>query len=192
MIFTIRLTISASDSISDKEGAGHLTGFFVDSGSYAYSSRDIMDSNLKLTINDLESYRQTVDECRRIAREHRDDILPYLSEETDLFAWYERIRSLPYVADPQGIETISRPRYTLKEDWNGPRDCDDKTVLILSYCHLKEIPCRIIVCGQTPAPHHIYPEVKLNVWMPADATYPHRSVFGRRLYTEVFREVFDA
>ncbi|KAB2929148.1 MAG: hypothetical protein F9K24_20705 [Leptonema illini] len=148
--------------------------------------------NMKITIVDLESYKQTVDECRRIAREHRDDILPYLSSRTNLFDWYNVIRSLQYVADPVGLETISRPAYTLLRYWNGPRDCDDKTVLILSFCYLHEIPCRMIVCGQTPAPHHIYPEVKLNVWMPADATYPHRSVFGRRLYSEVFREVFDA
>lgn len=149
--------------------------------------------NMKITIVDLESYRQTVDECRRIAREYRDDLLPYLTPKTDLFAWFGHVRSLPYVSDPIGLETISRPAYTLLKWWNGPRDCDDKTTLILPFCYLQGIPSRIVVCGQTETPHHIYPEVKLNgVWMPADATYPHRSVFGRRLYTEVFREVFDA
>lgn len=152
-----------------------------------------MNQNITVNINDLESYKQTVDDCRRIASVYRDDILPYITEQTELFEWYSIVRSLPYVADPKGIETISRPQYTLLDSWNGPRDCDDKTVLILSFTNLRSIPARIIVCGQFATPHHIYPEVRLDdVWVSADATYPERSVFGRRLYQEVFREVYNA
>ncbi len=61
---------------------------------------------------------------------------------------------LPYHADPVGLETVSRFKYT--KDPNFPiRDCDDKTVPILSKAILDKIPCRAVVWKRKPSPSHI-------------------------------------
>jgi transglutaminase-like putative cysteine protease len=163
----------------------------------------------------LESYRDTVSEVYRLARSYSSDIQkPFYYTKQDLcgiaqlcgtdlkagrwrnlFHFYDYVRSLPYHPDPVGLETVSRPLYTLNPEWTGPRDCDDKTILIMAYCHLNNIPARAVVVGKGLRPHHIYPEVFIHdTWQPADATYPdsdHDCRFGKRLYNENFREVFE-
>ena len=144
-----------------------------------------------VTQRPLKNYRETVAEIFRLAREHMRDVRQY--RDWNVFDYYNLIRSLPYVPDPIGVETVSRPGYTIKTDWTGPRDCDDKTVLILAWANLTGIPGRVVVCGQTERPHHVYPELNLEFtsnWYPMDATYPDRSALGNTLYDEKFRKVF--
>jgi hypothetical protein len=106
--------------------------------------------------------------------------------------FYDYVRQLPYHADPEEIETLTRPGYTLNPEWEGPRDCDDKCLCLGAYCERNNIKWRIVVSGRGDFAHHVYPEVKENGrWVAADATYPERSTFGKTLFKERFREVFD-
>lgn len=146
---------------------------------------------MKATETKLINQDQTVSEIERIAREHINDLENY--KEWDFFKFYNLVRSLPYVADPIGRETLSRPKYLLSLDWIGSRDCDDKTILLVSKAIQNKIPYRVVICGQGTYAHHVYPEIYFcKKWFPADATYPERSVFGKYLYKENFRKVFPA
>ncbi|OOV40199.1 hypothetical protein B1J93_17795 [Leptospira kirschneri serovar Pomona] len=144
--------------------------------------------SLKPTLSKLISYEDTVSDVFRIAYQYPEDLEEYKNKS--IFDLYNYVRVLPYCADPVGLETVSRFKYT-KEPSFPIRDCDDKTVPILAKAILEKIPCRAVVCGKTDRPHHIYPEIQLNgLWIPADATYPLRSVFGQKLYGENFRREF--
>lgn len=144
---------------------------------------------MKATETKLINQDQTVSEIERIAKEHVNDLDKY--KEWDFFRFYNFVRSLPYVADPIGRETLSRPLYTLETSWKGSRDCDDKTILLVSKAIQDKIPYRIVICGQGSFAHHVYSEILFcGKWFPADATYPERSVFGKYLYKEKFRKVF--
>jgi len=150
------------------------------------------------TMKQIENHQETVDRIIGNARENIRDMDPYLA--MDLFRFYNYIRALPYLRDPKGVETISRPAYVLSGDWQGPdgfapccRDCDDKTLAMISFCFAKNIPVRIVVAGQFPGvAHHIYPEVNLSgKWIPADPTYPDRNSFAKKLYDEErFRRIY--
>lgn len=132
---------------------------------------------------------QTVSEIQRIAKQYVSDLDNF--KNWDFFKFYNLVRSLPYVPDPIGRETLARPAYTLLNNWTGSRDCDDKTILLVSKAIQNNIPYRIVICGQVDHAHHVYPEIYLwGKWQPADATYPERSVFGKYLYKERFRKVF--
>lgn len=144
---------------------------------------------MKATIKDLTSYKETVEKVFQMAKEYQDDLEKF--KDYNFFKFYCLVRSLPYVRDPIGKETLSRPLYTLNENWKGSRDCDDKTILLVAKAIQDKKPVRAIVCGKNDRPHHIYPEIELNGnWIPVDATYPERSVLGKYLYNEKFREVF--
>lgn len=142
------------------------------------------------TLQPLKSFRQTISEIFRMANAYKADLDPYLFE--NIFQVYNYVRALPYHKDPEGLETVSRPGFTLAGDWTLPRDCDDKTLIIIAAANRFGLPSRAIVCGEIPSPHHVYPEVFLSGhWMPFDATYgdaEHDCRLGQRLYGEVFRE----
>lgn len=136
----------------------------------------------------LKSYKQTVTKVFQFVKLYEDD-LDFL-KDLSIFDFYNYVRALPYHSDPPKKETVVRQKYTIRPDWSGARDCDDKTLLILSFANLKNISGKAVVCGQGEAPHHIYPELEFNgKFYSADATYP-RCQFGKKLYTENFRKVF--
>ncbi|WP_078124768.1 hypothetical protein [Leptospira alexanderi] len=144
--------------------------------------------NIKPTLTKLDSYEDTVSEVFRMAFLYPEDLGEYKTKS--IFDLYNFVRALPYYADPVGLETVSRFKFTRDPEF-PIRDCDDKTVPILSKAMIDKIPCRAVVCGKTNRPHHIYPEIQLNGhWVPADATYPTRSVFGQKLYGENFRKEY--
>ena len=148
---------------------------------------------MKATNQKLINQDQTVSEIQRIAKEHIKDLDNF--KDWNFFKFYNLVRSLPYVADPIGKETLSRASYTLSENWQGSRDCDDKTILIVAKAIQENIPYRIVICGtmEDKGFHHVYPEIFFaDKWQPADATYPNRSIFGKFLYEEKKRKVFPA
>lgn len=141
----------------------------------------------------LNGYEDTVSLIVKWAKEFSNDLTIFKELNLSIYHVFLYSRSLPYNPDPVGLETVSRPLITLNPDWTGPRDCDDKTLQILAACRLFGIPGRPVVVGQTNKPHHIYPEIKIpgnTDWIPADSTYPDRSVMGQRLYGEIYRHEF--
>lgn len=146
----------------------------------------------------LRHYRDTVREIFRLAREYCGDVSEYI--ERPIGEYYRIVKSLSYVADPKGEETVSRPGLLIRPELPDRvyRDCDDKTVLIAAYCEAVKRPYRICIVGQArdkqgkPYPHHVYPEALADWgdWVPLDATFPDRGEMGQRLYNEIFRRVY--
>ncbi len=155
------------------------------------SLRDtLLSIQAKLT-QDLASYEITVARMFDMARRYAADLLPFAHLSFEEF--YNHVRRLKYHADPPGVEMLSRPRYTVRPDWPFARDCDDKAILLLAFAFLKGLRSRLACVGTRPGagPHHVYPEIELGgAWVPTDATYDDRCVFGGRLYDEEFRRVF--
>ncbi|EMJ96581.1 hypothetical protein [Leptospira alstonii] len=176
---TLKETISKL-SLSDRER-------FEKIKSLSLKRPDIF-KNIKPTLTKLDSYEDTVSEVFRMAFQYPEDLGEY--KDKSIFELYNFVRLLPYYADPVGLETVSRFKYT-KDPRFPIRDCDDKTIPILAKAIIEKIPCRAVVCGKFDRPHHIYPEIQLNGhWIPVDATYPERSVFGQKLYGEKFRKEY--
>lgn len=147
--------------------------------------------NPVLTIHPELNVDFSVSQIIRIAKNYASDLKDY-ADRQGFFEFYNYVRNLPYIPDPKGKETISRPAYTVNPEWKGSRDCDDKTVLIGSFCELKKMPWRIAVVGVKEYPHHVYPEIMhLDRWTQADATYPDRCLFGKSLYVERYRKVYS-
>lgn len=136
----------------------------------------------------LETFDKTVLKIIEFARKYKNDLKDY--ENLSFENFYLMIRNLPYHADPQNIETLSRPLYTLQKNYT-PRDCDDKTILICAFCELKGIPYKIEVTGKKNKFHHVYPVVFINnKWTIADSTYPNKGFLGSNLFNAKVKKTY--
>lgn len=129
----------------------------------------------------LETFDKTILKIIEFAKKYKNDLLQYRNKSFKEF--YDIVKSLPYIPDPKNIETLSRPIYTMNPN-HSPRDCDDKTLAICSFCELKNIPYKIIVTGKKNRFHHVFPVVNLSgsSFIIADATYPNKGNFGEFLF----------
>jgi len=139
-------------------------------------------------------YHETVKQIFLMARMFRED-LKGVFPNNNVWALYDFVRSLDYKDDPLDAEVVSRPKYTMRKDWHGPRDCDDKTLIFGAWAELNGIRWRVVCAGSSPNPeenpHHIYPELLIGGnWLTCDATYPQCRI-GELLYRETFREVYS-
>jgi hypothetical protein len=116
---------------------------------------------------------------------------------------FEYIKSIPYRADPVGVEHVSRPKFTLNNVAIA-FDCDDRSVIIRSAVILKNylltgnanpdypIKSNIVVSGRASRPHHVYMIVTipdLAKDFPIDPTYP-KNEYGKVLFPEKFRKIY--
>lgn len=109
--------------------------------------------------------------------------------------FYDKVRDLPYRADPKGNEFIQRPSSTL-HGWSLWRDCDDKAILLGAYAKAAGIKYRIAIGGSKAVQgpngvtypfHHVWPEFfLLGKWFPMDATYPRYSPY---VYTQNYKSM---
>lgn len=81
----------------------------------------------------------------RLVRNYWHDIGPL--SKMPFGKYFDLVRRLPYVADPVGIETISRPAHSLNPR-HTPRDCDDKAVLIGAWLYANYIPFRFVAVSR--------------------------------------------
>lgn len=99
---------------------------------------------------------------------------------SDLGAWLDRpfleyyrfVCSLPYVSDPDNVETVSRPLFTLNPDYR-PRDCDHKAVLLAAWWYGHGRPVRFVAssCKPSKTLGHVFIQVGDGLFF--DATYNH-------------------
>jgi len=78
-----------------------------------------------------------------------------------------------YKNDPPGVELLqSMPSLMENNYWGipGAGDCDCFSITTAACCKVLNIPCRLVVVGQSPkAPSHVYCEVKDGGrWVPFD------------------------
>lgn len=124
-----------------------------------------------LKITPLLHLSQTAREMRRLAETYAGDMLPYVGlTPTELFSL---ISSLPYIPDPEGVEFLKRPAYTLSGMGPGG-DCDDKAIAVAAWAVLRHYPYRFVGVSRSVGKplHHVFAEVSVSgSFIPFDCTY---------------------
>lgn len=105
---------------------------------------------------------------RRLVENYYRDLGAWLS--VPLLDFYTFVCCLPYVPDPVGVETVSRPAYTLNPDYR-PRDCDDKSVLIAAWCQGNGRKKRFVSTSTKPDGRLCHVFVQLDNGLFVDSTY---------------------
>lgn len=130
-----------------------------------------------LKIAPLESVEQTGAEMKRLAIAYATDMAPYAT--LSLYELFELISAIPYSPDPDNVEFLKRPYYTLEGIGLGG-DCDDKAIMVYAWAYLNGFPARFVaVSREMGMPlHHVYTEVLMRgTWFPFDATYAINTPF---------------
>lgn len=117
----------------------------------------------------LHDVHQTAEQMRRLTEQYYTDLGGWL--RVPLMQYYLFVCTLPYVSDPIGVETVSRPLYTLQRDYR-PRDCDDKSVLLASWCHGNGIKKRFVSTSTRPDKRLCHVFLQLENGLLMDSTYP--------------------
>ncbi|MBP9886975.1 MAG: hypothetical protein KBF93_11810 [Leptospiraceae bacterium] len=161
-----------------------------------------------LSLQKLKSFEQTVNYIKKNITEYWTDILLYPELlQLSPFQFFRFIQRCPYVADPKGIEFVTRPKILLEiyfSDNSFYFDCDDRTGLSGAYFKARnklfgeKNTGKIIVSGEPQAvkktmdlsglphyinvPHHVY--LLVNGYS-FDPTYPENQ-YGKKLFKEAF------
>lgn len=112
---------------------------------------------------------QTARQMRRLICEYFADLGPWL--DVPFVQFYKHVCLLPYVEDPETVETVSRPAFTLDPNY-CPRDCDDKAVLIGAWFKSHGDPIRVVASStrRNGSLHHTF--IQLGNGLFIDGTYP--------------------
>ena len=137
----------------------------------------------RLTLTTLESPEQTAGEMVRLVKTYCKDIGN--RAKWPIVRFFDFVRNLEYRADPFNNETISRPALLLQDNWPA-RDCDDKSILLASWCQCNGVPWKFVAKSdrQDRRLHHVYVMACFNgKWKTLDATYK-KCQFGAELNPE--------
>jgi hypothetical protein len=112
---------------------------------------------------------------KKMVNKYYEDMAPYAS--LSLTEIFEKIASLPFNPDPDNIELLKRPYYTMHRIGPGG-DCDDKAIAMASWAKLTGIPWRFVGTGRKKPGKkrillsHVYTELYiLGEWLNCDCTY---------------------
>lgn len=137
------------------------------------------------TIRPLVSASQTAKEMERLVRTYSGDLGS--KAKWNLPRIYKHVRDLKFRPDPPGAETVSRPAFTLQRDYPW-RDCDDKAIILGSWCYQNKIPFFFRASSKHPSKklHHVYVVCKiLGKEVPLDATYQRNQLGKEEPYTAI-------
>ncbi len=135
----------------------------------------------------LLNVRQTGAEMARLAVAFREDMLPYANLGPQ--GVFDLLSGIPYHADPDSVEFLQRPYYTLSRSGGGG-DCDDKAICVGAWASLNRYPFRFVAVSKSKAEplHHVFAEIKIaGAWVPFDCTYVFNTLGAQRNYAQ--REV---
>lgn len=126
---------------------------------------------------ELVDLQQTSTEMYRLAFAWKEDMLPYASYT--LQELFDLLKNIPFHPDPEDMEYLQRPWYTLNEAGDGG-DCDDKMICVGAWANLLGIPFRFVAVSYSEEPlHHVLCELYIeNRWLNFDPTYAF-NVLGR-------------
>ncbi len=120
---------------------------------------------------ELVSIQQTGREMHRFVEGFRSDMLPWATlSPIEIF---NRLKAIPYRYDPESVEFLQRPYYTMSGTGSGG-DCDDKAICVASWARLRGVPYRFVAVGSSKeeGAHHVFAEIFLfGKWVPMDVTY---------------------
>lgn len=130
----------------------------------------------KTTRRNLISAQDTAAEMVRLVRTYHKDLGALAN--LPLPEFFNLVKNLPYRPDPKNIESIARPRLTLRPAWPW-RDCDDKAILLASWAYSNFVPFRFIAtAAKKNIPlHHIFIELQGDKNIFLDGTYS-KNIFG--------------
>lgn len=142
---------------------------------------------LKPKVVELTDVSQTSANMYRIARAWKDDIALYAT--LNLQELFDFLRKIPYNADPDEVEFLQRPYFTISESGKGG-DCDDKAICVGAWCELNGHPYYFEAVSTTKDKvlHHVLTNVYYRGrWIEVDPTYSF-NVLGRhsKPYTNRF------
>lgn len=123
---------------------------------------------------------------RYMVNRYHLDMLPYA--DLPLTEVFDRIKRVPFVADPPDRELLMRPAYLM----SGGGDCDDKCIALASYCVLVGLPFRFVAARRKghPTLHHVFCEIRLyGRWINADPTYSFNSLGREREPFEEYKPI---
>lgn len=128
----------------------------------------------------LTDIYQTGREMIRLVKTYSSDLGPWL--DVPFIVFFNHVCKLPYFDDPEGVETVSRPKYLLDPEYR-PRDCDDKSILCACWWHAHGVKCRFIAVStqNDGTPNHVF--LQLENGVDIDATYPeYQNIIGKYPY----------
>lgn len=136
-----------------------------------------------ITIKNLNSRKQTVEEIKRLSTKYISDILPV--KDLSILKFFDFLKSLRYHQDVYPVEILRRPGEILKIK---EADCKKKTILALSYAKINNIPNRILTIStrKNRIIHHIFPQFLIGgKWVNYDATYPNYKIAQTKFITNI-------
>ena len=130
---------------------------------------------MQLTTQNLDSVFQTAEQMRRLVELYYRDLGPWLL--VPFIAFYHHVCNLPYIADPKNCEFVCRAGLTLDPNFDIARDCDDKSVLLASWCQGHGRKKRFVATSTKPNGllHHVFMQMDNGLF--CDATYPKNAQF---------------
>lgn len=144
---------------------------------------------MKLSYKSDHTVLDTVNEIKRLINTYADDMIGFKDMNTlDFYNWLSKF---PYRKDPDYIEYVMRPSLIIER---GSCDCDEKTILALSWGKCKGLHGGLsIVTKKAIDPFsHVFPFFYLTDGkrQDFDATYDHFKItdkrpFGKRVDFEV-------
>jgi hypothetical protein len=142
---------------------------------------------MKITRGPLQSAQATAAEMARLSVQYAADLGEKSSWPLQrIFAY---VKNLPYRRDPQNVESLARPAYTMRRNFPW-RDCDDKAIILGAWCSANLIPFRFLASSRRPDKtlHHVFLEAQAGAApIILDATYPSHKLgsLARNDYTDV-------
>lgn len=142
---------------------------------------------MKITRGPLQSAQATAAEMARLSVQYAADLGEKSSWPLQkIFAY---VKNLPYRRDPQNVESLARPAYTMRRNFPW-RDCDDKAIILGAWCSANMIPFRFLASSRRPDKtlHHVFLEAQAGAApIILDATYPSHKLgsLARNDYTDV-------
>ena len=134
-------------------------------------------------IENLESREQTAARIYESA-EYINDLGQWL--DSSLSQFFNHVKNIPYVEDPEPFELVSRPFYMLHKRFNlKGLDCKKKAVLMGAWLNAHGIPWRLVAVSERPDKliHHIFIQAFIDgVWKNIDPTYKEFKLFEPKKY----------
>jgi transglutaminase-like putative cysteine protease len=134
-----------------------------------------MQETIKETDGDV---RKTGRLMHQMVRTYYQDMMPYCHLSPQEI--FDLVKALPYRDDPEDVEALMRPAYTMAGQGYGG-DCDDRAIVIASYAVCAGIPYRFVAVRRADMPdfHHVYTELFIgSKWTILDVTYSF-NIYGQ-------------
>lgn len=145
-----------------------------------------------VTSSPLIDAKHTGKIMRRMVDKFYLDMAPYAHLSFSEF--FDLMKNIPFNPDPDGVELLKRPYYTMNRIGPGG-DCDDKSICVASFFKIAGIPWRFVGVGNKKLGEskillsHVYVEVYIyGKWIPFDTTYGF-NIFGKTLHKYDRREI---